>query len=179
MSYWCRQKFLPLIAGDIYLSELRLISPVVNYTVIEGNISNIDSFIPESTENESEQENGISLEIPQLIVENANFYYTDKTRNWEIKVEGLNADLSLRYAEVIETELTSTVDSLSVIIDGESYLENLPLNFDQASVLDLENENLNIESGSLGIRGLSLDLDGNISSWGSDIIRTNLNIASS
>ncbi|MEX2478754.1 MAG: AsmA-like C-terminal region-containing protein [Gracilimonas sp.] len=173
-------KIFPLLSGDINISELTLNSPEIYYSIYEDSTSNIDFLLASSDPEAAEaDEEGISLAIPNLVITGGKLHYNDLSSKMEILAEGLNAQLGLQYAELIETDLTSELNSLTVNIDGENYLNDLALRLDQISTLDLDNENLTIQEGSLAIRGLTLNLEGNIASWGNDAMNINLTTSSS
>ncbi|SMO80575.1 AsmA-like C-terminal region-containing protein [Gracilimonas mengyeensis] len=171
-------EIIPLLSDEIVLSELTLNSPRINYVVHEDSTTNIDFLLSEPAE-ETTSEGSLSLSIPELTVNNGQLRYADETSAMLVTAEGLNATLGLRYAELIETDLESEVGNLTVNMQGENYLSNMQLSFNQQSVLDLENELLSIEEGQLDIRGLALNLSGKISNWSSEALQTDLSISSS
>ncbi|MDZ7806707.1 MAG: AsmA-like C-terminal region-containing protein [Gracilimonas sp.] len=172
-------KIIPLISGDVNITELSLNSPEVYYTIYEDSTSNFDFLLADDPEEPATDEDGISLAIPNLSITNGKLHYNDLSSKTEILADGLNAQLSLQYADLIETDLTSELNSLTVNIDGENYLNDLALRLDQISTLDLDNEHLVIQEGSLAIRGLMLDLEGEIDSWSSEAMNINLTTSSS
>ncbi|HET8864753.1 MAG TPA: AsmA-like C-terminal region-containing protein [Gracilimonas sp.] len=172
-------KIIPLISGDVNITELSLNSPEIYYTIYEDSTSNIDFLLADDPEDPATDEEGISLAIPNLSITNGKLHYYDHDSKTEILANGLNAQLSLKYADLIETDLTSELNSLTVNIDGENYLNDLALQLDQISTLDLENEQLVIQEGSLAIRGLMLDLEGQVDSWSNEAMNINLATSSS
>lgn len=172
-------RIIPLISGDVNITELSLNSPEIYYTIYEDSTSNIDFLLADDPEEPATDEEGLSLAIPNLSISNGKLHYNDHSSKTEILANGFNAQLSLQYADLIETDLTSELNSLTVNIDGKNYLNDLALQLDQISTLDLENEQLVIQEGSLAIRGLSLDLAGEIDSWSSEAMNINLTTSSS
>lgn len=172
-------KIIPLISRDVNITELSLNSPEIYYTIYEDSTSNIDFLLTDDPEDPATDEEGISLAIPNLSITNGKLHYYDHDSKTEILANGLNAQLSLKYADLIETDLTSELNSLTVNIDGENYLNDLALQLDQISTLDLENEQLVIQEGSLAIRGLMLDLEGQVDSWSNEAMNINLATSSS
>jgi hypothetical protein len=171
-------KILPLLSGDVNLTELSLNSPEIYYTIYEDSTSNIDFLLAEE-EAPATDEEGISLAIPSLVITNGKLHYNDHSSKTEILANGLNARLSLQYADLIETDLTSELSSLTVNIDGDNYVNDLALRLDQVSTLDIDNEQLAIQEGSLAIRGLMLNVEGEIDSWSSEAMNINLTASSS
>ncbi|MDR9419321.1 AsmA family protein [Gracilimonas sp.] len=168
-------KVLPLIVGNIYLSELTLNTPKVYYTVLEDSTTNIDFLLASDDSESTEQsQSSFSLEVPQMIVNNGSVEYRDLTTNTEITASELNSQLAVTYADLIETNLNTEIGSLSVNYEGTNYLDNMSISLNQSSTLDMTNEALNIESGSLSIRGLALNVKGNINSWSNEEIGLNL-----
>ena len=91
----------------------------------------------------------------------------------------MDADISLVFADLIESTVDARLGSLSAVIDGENYLSNLSLSLNQTSTLDLENELLSLTEGTFSIRGLALNLTGTIDSWGEESPNLDLQFVSS
>ncbi|MEX2605409.1 MAG: AsmA family protein, partial [Gracilimonas sp.] len=172
-------KIIPLISGDVNIAELSLNSPEIYYTIYEDSTSNIDFLLADESEEPTADKEGVSLAIPNLVITNGMLHYNDHSSKTEILATGLNAQLALKYADLIKTNLTSELKSLTVNLDGVNYMNDLALRLDQISTLDLDNEQLVIQEGSLAIRGLMLNLEGEIDSWSSEAMNINLTTSSS
>lgn len=172
-------KLFPLLSGNVNIREMSLNSPEIYYTIYEDSTSNIDFLLADDSVDPATDEEGISLAIPDLVIKNGKLRYIDHSSNTEILADGFNAELSLQYADLIETDLTSELHSLTVNIDGKNYINNLALQLDQISTLDIDNEKLVIQEGSLAIRGLVLNLEGGIDSWSSEAMNINVITSSS
>ena len=171
-------KIVPLLSNDIQVAELSLISPEISYRVFEEGTTNIDFLLSDESDEEASSEEGLSIAIPELILENAAINYMDESSGTNIQAGGMSGTLALNYDELIQTDLNAMIESLSVQLDGEDYLNNLSVSLLQSSTLDLDKETLEIQEGKLGIRNLNLNLNGSLNSWSSDTMGVDLTVAS-
>ncbi len=171
-------KIMPLLRSDYQISELVLNKPEIYYTVYEDGSTNIDFLMSEEEAEADTTESALSLAIPELTLRQGNLFYDDRSSGTGVEAKGLSGTLALKYTELIETTLDASLDSLSVRMDGEPYIENLAVNLQQSSTLDLENERLTLSNGKLGIRGLTLDLEGEVGDWGAEKMQLDLSIKS-
>lgn len=171
-------ELFPLIRNELSISRLDVTQPAVNYLVRADSTTNID-FLLEEGEEVPESEEGFDISIPRFTITEANILYTDLTSDSRFELKGLDADISLRFAELIESRVSAELESLSATIEGTSYVENLSLSLNQNSTIDFENEILTLTEGTFSIRGLALNLTGSISSWSSDSPVAELQFSSS
>lgn len=155
----------PLFRDEIAVSRLNITRPVIFYTVFEDSTSNIDFLTELAEDDELEEGDGYTISVPGFMLRDASVYYSDHTSNSSITLEDFDADISLQFAELIESTVDARLGSISAIIDGENYINNLSLSLNQTSTLDLENEILTLTEGTLSIRGLALNLTGSVTSW--------------
>ncbi len=172
-------KILPLLSNDIQMAELILRSPEIQYMVHKDGSTNLDFLMASETDDTAEEEGGISLAIPELVLENGTVHYADESSGMTINAQGLSGTLGLQFDELIQTNLQAEVQSLSVQLEGEEYLSGMALSLQQNSILNLDKETLEIKEGSLGIRGLKLQMNGNIDSWSSEATNVHLSLSSS
>ena len=161
-------ELFPLLSNEISISRLQLIRPVLNYHVYEDSTTNIDFLLDAPQEEADPDAEGYAIAIPQFNIQSANVNYRDDTSNTIVTLEDLNADISLQFANLIESTVDATLGSLNASIDSVSYVENLSLSLNQESILDLENEVLTLTEGVFSIRGLGLNIAGSISDWSSE-----------
>jgi uncharacterized protein involved in outer membrane biogenesis len=172
-------KILPLLSNNIQMAELILRSPEIQYRVHNDGTTNFDFLMAPEQDETSEEGGGLSLAIPELVLQNGTVHYTDESSGMAIDAQGLSGTLGLQFDELIQTDLKAEVQSLSVKLDGEDYLSGMKLSLQQKSVLNLDKETLEIKEGSLGIRGLKLQMNGTIDSWGSEATNMRLSLVSS
>ncbi|WP_340106187.1 AsmA family protein [Rhodohalobacter sp. 8-1] len=172
-------ELFPLLSNEISISHLRLNRPVLNYRVYEDSTSNIDFLLDAPQEETDPDAEGYAITIPEFTIQSANVNYRDDTSNMLVTLEDLNANISLQFADLIESTVDATLGSLSASLDGASYVENLSLSLNQESTVDLENEILTVTEGVFSIRGLGLNLAGSVSDWSSDAPVVNLQFNSS
>ncbi len=170
----------PLFRDEVAVSRLNITQPSVYYTIFEDSTSNIDFLIELADEDEEAVEGaGYSISIPGFALRDASIFYNDQITNSSVTLEDLDADISLVFADLIESTVDARLGSLSAVIDGENYLSNLSLSLNQTSTLDLENELLSLTEGTFSIRGLALNLTGTIDSWGEESPNLDLQFVSS
>ncbi|MCC5913727.1 MAG: AsmA family protein [Balneolaceae bacterium] len=169
----------PLFRNELAISRLDITRPLMNYVVYEDSTTNID-FLLELAEDEPEEvEDGFDITIPRFTVRGAGLAYLDQTSDTQIDLADLDADISLRFADLIETTIDARLGSLSMRAGDTQYLENLSLSLVQTSTIDMENEIVTLEEGTFSIRGLALDLTGTIAPWSADEPEVDLQFASS
>ena len=157
-------ELFPLFRDEITFSRLSITRPVLNYTVFADSTTNID-FLLDTEDEVIEDEEGYSISIPGFTLRDATVLYRDETTNSTISLEQLDADISLFFADLIESRVDARLGSLNVMMDGSSYISNLSIDINQTSTLDLQNEILNFTEGTVSIRGLALNLIGSVSNW--------------
>lgn len=163
-------ELFPLLRDEVNISRLSLTKPEIIYTVYPDSTSNIDFLIEE----DDSEPSSMNLNIPRIIISDGSFLYDDLATLTNVRMSGLDTELSLFYSDVIETDMNASLASLNVDMDGVNYIKNLPLSLNQTSTLDLENEHFSITEGIFSIRGLSLNLHGTVSSWSEN--ETNLSL---
>lgn len=172
-------ELFPLLSNEISISHLQLNRPVLNYHVYEDSTTNID-FLLDAPQDEADPEaEGYDIAIPEFNIQSANINYRDDTSSMIVTLEDLNADISLQFADLIESTVDASLGSLNASIDSVSYVENLSLSLNQQSTVDLENEILTLTEGVFSIRGLGLNIAGSVSDWSSDAPSLDLQFNSS
>lgn len=169
-------ELFPLIRNEVNISRLSMDKPEIFYTVYQDSTTNIDFLLEEQDDSEPST---INLNIPQIDISDGSIFYNDSTTLTNVRMTGLDTDLSLYYSDVIETDMDASLASLNVDMDGVNYITDLPLSLNQISTLDLENEQLTFTEGIFSIRGLSLNLLGSVSSWSGNEPHLSLQIRSS
>ena len=172
-------ELMPLLRNELSISQLTLNRPVLTYRVYEDETTNIDFLLALADEEAEPDDQEFSIAIPRFTIQSATVHYRDDTANTTVDLENLDADISLRFADLIETTVIADLGSLSATVDGTQYLDRLSLSLNQTSTVDLENELLTLTEGILSIRGLGLNISGSVSDWGSDALNLDLQFASS
>lgn len=175
-------KLFPLIGGEIAFGELSMIRPDVNYIIYEDGTTNIDFLLElaeKDAEAEPEEEPGYAVAMPYFTLRNASLLYDDRTEKISVQFQGLDADLSLRFTDLIESTVNATLEGLTLAIKGENYIENLSLSLQQESLLDMDREILTLSEGMLSIRGLAVNVAGEIKNWSAEAPELDLQFTSS
>jgi hypothetical protein len=169
---------IPLVRkNELNFTRLSITKPSLHYTVYADSTTNIDFLLDEEAEVEEDPDQ-MSISIPGFTLREASVFFNDHTSNTSITLENLDADISLYFADLIETDIDAQLGSLNVNMDGTQYVSNLSISLNQKSTLDLDNEIVNFTEGTLSIRGLALNLTGSISDWSSDAPYLSLQFAS-
>ncbi|MGM0744903.1 MAG: AsmA-like C-terminal region-containing protein [Bacteroidota bacterium] len=172
-------ELLPLIKSELSISELSINRPSISYHIYEDSTSNVDFLLALADEGSAEEEEGMAIDISRFTIREAELTYRDETTRSLFNLSELDADISLRFADLIESTVDAQLGSLSATIDETNYVSNLSLSLNQTSTLDLENEVLTLSEGVFSIRELALNLTGNISNWSSDAPSVDLQFSSS
>ncbi len=175
-------ELIPLIRGNVNVSRLDVTKPVFNYVVYEDGRTNLDSlldFMEDEEEEVTEAQATTAIELELIRVREGRITYTDHQTNSFVSLRDFDSDISVSYDELLTTDVEATVGGLSVRFDGEQMLSDLPFSLRQRSVIDLENERVDIETGKLTIRGLELDMEGMIAEYTSDAVLLELSLNSS
>lgn len=172
-------ELFPLLSNEISISNLQLNRPVLNYKVYEDSTSNIDFLLETPEEPEEPESEGYAIAIPEFTIQSATVNYRDEPGDVTVVMNDLNADISLQFADLIESTVDATLGSLSASAGGTSYVDNLSLSLNQVSTVDLENETLELTEGTFSIRGLALNIAGTVSNWSADAPLIDLQFSSS
>lgn len=166
-----------LMGDQINVSEISMRNPRFTYVVNADGSTNID-FLMAGEKTEQNTSAGYAINIPYFNVSSGNFGYRDETSGTNVKVDDLNADISLSYAALIKSTINLQLGGLSASVGDTTYFNNLPLSLSQESTIDMENEMVTLDKGTFSIRGLALNLTGSISDW-SNTLTGNLSFTSS
>lgn len=157
-----------LLGDQISVSEISLRNPEFTYVVNADSTTNIDFLMTEEAEEDTTAE-GLAIDIPYFNISGGDFGYKDATTDTDVQIDDLNADISLNYADLIKSTIDLEMGGLSASMGESTYLNKLPLSLQQESTIDLENEQVTLDSGTFTIRGLALNLSGSLSDWSNDL----------
>lgn len=174
-------ELMPLMRDEISISRLVLNRPEVHYTIAENGSSNIDFLLALAGEPDeaASDESSYAVNIPKFSIKSAHLFYVDEASKISAELKELDADISLNYSALIETKVDARLGSLTLVMDGVNYVDNLALSLNQSSVLDLEREELSLTEGVFSIRGLAMNVAGSVSAWSSDAMQLDLSFSSS
>lgn len=174
-------ELFPLLRSELSVSQLSMNQPIINYRVYADSTSNIDFLLALADEEADEpaDEEGFAIAIPEFSLNGGAINYRNDLDTTLVQIADLDATISLRFDELIETTVVSEIGSINASMGGTQYLENLSLSLNQTSTLDLENELLTLSEGDLSIRGLGLRLSGTVADWGEGTPELDLQFSSS
>ncbi|MDX1585908.1 MAG: AsmA-like C-terminal region-containing protein, partial [Balneolaceae bacterium] len=170
-------KLFSLFGDEISINEVILDKPKFTYRIYPDSTTNLD-FLFETEAEEDTTASGYAVNVPYFEIINGNFGYMDETTATDLRFQDLNATIALRYADLIESTVDMELGGLYATVGSTRYAEGLPLSLSQSSIINLEEETVNLSSGTFSIRGLGLDLSGSISDW-SNAANVNLNFSTS
>src|SRR5690554_5661400 len=112
-------QILKFLNDEISISELQLIEPFINYHVFEDGSSNIDFLLVMAGEEDVDEteDPGYSITIPNFSISTAAINYRDDTANMFVEMKGLNAEISLEFADLIESSVNAQLENLNVVMD--------------------------------------------------------------
>lgn len=169
---------IPLLSSKLNISELDIRNPRFTYKVYADSSSNLD-FILNQPADTAASGGAMSVNIPYLSLTGGQFGYQDATSDTRIRVNDLDADVSLSYADLINTDVKLDIGGLSATVGGTSYIGNLPVSLNEQSTLDMKGETLDLKDGTFSIRGLALKLNGTVRQWSSGQPQVDLQFSSS
>lgn len=157
-------ELFPLFREEINITELVLTNPRFVYRIYADSSTNIDFLLDEQT-GDATSEDSYNINIPYFEVHDGYFGYRDGTSNTSATLEDVGGELSLSYADSIQSSIDMEVGGLYATVDSVSYFSGLPLSLTEESVIHTESEVILLEEGTLAIRGLEMDLTGMLSNW--------------
>ncbi|MDG5767608.1 AsmA-like C-terminal region-containing protein [Balneolales bacterium ANBcel1] len=173
---------IPLIRSEIRVNRLEIDRPEFTYIVYEDGSTNIDPFLAEEPadipDDPAEPGEIMDLDLSEIVITGAAFGMIDHSTGTTAMLSGLDIQSSLRFTDVLESTMDITLESLDVSFEGQQLVSGLGFHLTQTSILDLENEILNLLDGRLNLHGLGLTLEGSISDWGGGEPMVDLQIAS-
>jgi len=153
-----------LFGDQLKISELVINRPRFTYIIYEDSTTNLD-FLFEEDEADSAASEGSDISIPYFEISNGYFGYEDYTSNTSAAFDDFDGDLSLNYADSIETNMDVEIGGFSSTVDSVNYVDGLPLSLTQKSTFYPDREIIQLKEGTLSIRGLEMDLAGSLSNW--------------
>ncbi|HLR33188.1 MAG TPA: AsmA family protein, partial [Fodinibius sp.] len=157
-------ELFPLFRDEINFTELSLDTPRFTYQVYADSSTNLD-FLLAAEETDTASTGSYDINIPYFEVSNGYFGYRDLTSHTSATLDDLNGDLSLSYADSIQSSIDIEVGGLSAAVDSASYIDGLPLQLTQESVIYADREVIRLKEGTFSLRGLEMDLAGTLGNW--------------
>jgi uncharacterized protein YhdP len=172
---------MPLLSGQVQVNRLELTRPTINYTVYADGATNLDFLIAEDLSPapaEPDAGSDMVIDLKSIRVQGGVIRYLDHQSNMQADLDGLDLQMSVRLGETIRTTADARLVALTIRMGGVTYLNRLAVRLRQESDLNLEGERLEITRGTLGIRGLDLDLTGSIAGWSQERMQLDLALKS-
>jgi hypothetical protein len=156
---------IPLISGDVQVRRLDIDQVDFTYIVYEDGSTNIDFLMEEFEEEPDPEDEAMEIDLSGVRITDSRIAYEDRSTSTYMLLDGLNMTTSLSISDVIESDIDAEVRGLTVSMEGQNYVNSLPVRLVQKSVIDMEAETVELNEGSISIRGLDLDLTGIIRDW--------------
>lgn len=161
-------KLFSLFGDEIEFSQIELAHPRFTYKVYKDSTSNIDFLLSDEESDTSASTGGMGFNIPYFRIVGGEFQYADETSATHLKIDDLDADISLRFTETIESDVNITIGALSATVDNTAYLTGLSVSISEKSIINMKEETAEITEGVFSIKGLDLNISGAIKKWGSE-----------
>jgi hypothetical protein len=171
-------KLLPLLSGEVQVSRLDIDRLDFTYIVFEDGTTNIDFLTEDAAVEPDTTEDAMAIDLNRVRLTDARIAYEDRLSATYMLLDGLNLATSLKFSDVIESDIDAELRGLSVRMEGQTYLSALPMKLQQQSVIDMENETVQLNEGSISIRGLDLEMTGIISNWSDEAMHVDLSFNS-
>ncbi|KPQ00885.1 MAG: AsmA protein [Bacteroidetes bacterium HLUCCA01] len=166
-----------LLSGEVQVNRLEIAGAQVDFEIQPDGSTTID-FLTAATDTTTaapaDTTAPMQLNIDEILVSGAHIRYTDRQTRTRAELRDLNLTMAVQLAARIETELDATLGGLSLQLDGVRYLDDLALSLQQTSSLDLEGETLQISRGVFSIRGLGLNVEGELAGWSQEVMQLDL-----
>lgn len=175
-------EIFPLFSGNLNVNKLNVDGFNFNYIIFEDGSTNLDSlleFMADDTSEPDAEQSSASINLNSVTLSNSRISFDDRSTGTHFSVNGLGAFMSLRYAEKLETTVNAQAESIRFRSDGTTWINNLPVQLTQTSIVDTDNEEFQISDGRLRIRGLELNMEGMISEWSAESLLVDLRLESS
>lgn len=156
-------ELFPLFRDEINITQLVLDNPQFTYIIYADSTTNLDFLTADEEDTTSSAEYNIS--IPYFEVSNGYFGYLDFTSGTDAYMDDVDGDLSLSYADSIQSSIDVQVGGLSATADSVNYVNGLPLRLTEESVIHTDSETIRLQEGTFAIRGLEMDLTGTLGNW--------------
>jgi hypothetical protein len=153
-----------LFGNNISFSEIELNQPQFTYKIFADSTTNLD-FLLNAEESDTAASGGYGVNIPYFQIIEGHFGYQDFTSHTSVSLHNLNGDLSLSYADSIQSSIDVEVQQVSATVDSTNYLDSIPLSLTEESTFYPNEEIIQLREGTFAIRGLEMDLVGTLSNW--------------
>ncbi|MEX0685293.1 MAG: AsmA-like C-terminal region-containing protein [Balneolales bacterium] len=165
--------------NEIRISRLDLDQPEMMYIVFEDGRTNLDELLAHmATEEDTTEAEPMDFDLRHMFINNARITYDDRMSGNQVMLGGLDSQISLRFAERLETSMSADIRNLTYLAQEEELISDMQLSFETAGGLDFDDEILTIDSGNLNISGLALTLSGTVSQWSAENMLVDLIFAS-
>lgn len=157
-------ELFPLLRNEVNITELAFTKPQFTYIIYADSTTNLD-FLLEEDAPDTASSGGYDISIPYFEVTRGYFGYEDFTSATFAALDSVNGDLSLTYADSIHSSIDMEVGGLHATVDSVAYITGLPVRLTEESVIHTDSEMVRLTEGTFAIRGLEMDLTGELSNW--------------
>lgn len=169
---------IPLIRGDVRIRRLEVDGLDLAYLVDENGATNLDFLLGSETDTTAAATSSSTLNLERMEVRGAKLRYVDRQSAMEVEVADLSADAAIRLGDVIVSDVDGRIGGISVSMDGDRYLDGLPITFRQKSTVDMTASAITLDEGYVSIRGLALNTTGSVTGFDRDTIAYRFEFAS-
>lgn len=171
-------QLMPLFRGEVNVNELMVSGAQLAYIVLPDGTTNFDFLFEDSEEVTEAPTSTMTIDLKKIDIRSSTIRYFDFQNDSEADLTGIDALMTVRVSEVIHMDMDARVAGVGYASEGTRYLAGLPIALRNTLEIDMEQERVSISQGNLSIRGLELDLTGQVSDWSQDLMLLDLKFAS-
>ncbi len=155
---------LSIFSGEFKVHSLRIERPKVFISKDSTGKSNWDIFPAAGSAKAGQDDSGFNLLLSDFKIRDGFIAFYDSTNGSSFQVDGFNHEMKGRLSGRSSTIRTNnTVNSLSVVLGGVSWLQKAGASFNAEIDADLENKKFVLKDNRLGLNDLGIVFDGTIS----------------
>lgn len=158
--------FWDVVSGDqISIKSVELIDPIIDVRVLQDGKANYDIVKPDSvkTVEEIEEPSSFKLSLQNYSIKNGQIAYSDEASDMHATLKNLNhsgkGDLT---ADVIDFVTTTSIDELSVDMEGIDYLSTVKTNANINLLMEFTDKSskFTLKENKIDLNSMSFSIDG-------------------
>ncbi len=169
-----------IFSDVIQVNDILVDHPSVYATVLADSTVNWD-IIKDTVEEEPQQEEETSntkVRINSFRIVDGTVVYDDRTMDFTTGLKGLNVTMTGDLSETVtELSLISSIDDLTVGMEGTNYLNRVKVGLDTKIRAEMDKMLFTFLDNELLLNGLAMGIDGTVQMKDNDAIGTDLTIS--
>jgi hypothetical protein len=154
-----------LIFGDqIAMKSVNLVNPRIFILVTENGLANYDVLIEKEdqfTDNDTEENNNLSISIDSWNIMNGKLVYYDYSNNFLLALDEIDHSGSGDFSmDVFDLNTSTTIERMMISYEDVEYLKNKKLVADIILNIDLDNQKYTFRENIIYVNDLNFGFDG-------------------